>query len=95
MLLLREIEECSYCPGQMAQLVGVSSHTSEGLRFDFRSGYIPRFQVQSRSGPVRGQPINVSLSFSLSLKSTIKNHTSLGRIKKVATIAIHHLAASL
>ena len=32
----------SFCPGQVAQLVGTSSHTPKGCRFDSWSGHIPR-----------------------------------------------------
>ena len=38
------------CPGQVAQLVGVSSCTSKGFWFDPRSGHIPRLRVRSPVG---------------------------------------------
>ena len=54
-------------PGQVAQLVGASSHMPKDCRFDSWSGYIFGLHVQS---PVRGtcrkKLIDVSLSLSLS-----------------------------
>ena len=34
------------CPGQLAQLVGASSHTPKGCGFNFWSAHVPRLQVQ-------------------------------------------------
>ena len=42
-----------YCPGWVAQMVGVLSHAPKGCRFLSQSQHIPRFQVQS---PVGVQP---------------------------------------
>ena len=67
-----------WSPGRVAQLVGVSSYTPRGCRFDSRSGHRPRLWVWS---PVRVctrynwsmflsySSISLFLSFPLSLKS--------------------------
>ena len=34
------------CPGQVVQLVGVSTHTPKDWEFDSQSGYIPRLRLQ-------------------------------------------------
>lgn len=62
--------------GQVAQVVGVSSHIAKGFKFDTWSGHITRFWYlglgfQPPWGGYGRQPINVCLSPSLS-KISIK-----------------------
>ena len=42
------------CPGWVAQLVGESSYTPEGWRFDSWSGHIPGLWIQSPTGACMG-----------------------------------------
>ena len=67
--LVRKYKRLKDSPGQVAELVGASSHASKGCRFDSWSGHIPRLWVQSPVGAHRAQPVDISLShwcFSLS-----------------------------
>ena len=62
----------SFGPGQVAQLVGVLSHTPKGCKFNFQSGHAPRLRVQSQVGAcTQGNrvivPPHVYVSLSLSL----------------------------
>ena len=72
--------------GWMAQLVGSSSNTPKGRRFDSQSGHIARLWVRSPVKMHTSEPINVSLismslPLALSLKS-IKTSPQV-RIKKI------------
>ena len=63
----------------VSQLVGASSLTPKGCRFDSQSGHIPRFWVQSLVGV---QMCNQSLSLSLSLSPFLSLLSSLLQINK-------------
>ena len=52
----------SFGPGQVAQLVGVLSHTPKGCVFDSQSGHYLGFKFAARSGTYGKQLVDVSLS---------------------------------
>ena len=71
----------SFGPGQVAQLVGVLSHTPKGCRFNFQSGHAPRLRVQSQVGActqgnrvIVPPHVYVSLSLSLSFSSLLSKN---------------------
>ena len=71
------MKKLRHSPGQVAQLVGTTSHTPKGCRLDSLSGHIPRSWVRSPVGMHMGgnrsifllsyQCFFLSLSLSLSL----------------------------
>ena len=57
-------------PGMVFQVVGASSHTPRGCRFDFWSGHLPRLQVQFVVGVCMGDNGFMFLSLSSPLPSS-------------------------
>ena len=62
MTLGSNIQESDRSPGQVALLIGTSSHTPKGCEFYPQLGHIPRLQVQSPVGQHTGGNHSMFLS---------------------------------